>query len=80
MLVRKEIWDIREDRQALKKFLEDEAALDKELTPDAKAKLVGHPTKFLNDAEYHEALCRLGARLKRLALEKPEEVRSYMKE
>jgi len=30
--------------------------------------------------EYHEALCRLGARLKRLALEKPKEVRSYMKE
>jgi len=52
VLVRKEIWDIREDRQALKKFLEDEAALDKELTPDAKAKLVGHPTKFLNDAEF----------------------------
>ena len=28
--------------------------------------------------EYHEALCRLGARLKRLALEKPEDVRGYM--
>lgn len=28
--------------------------------------------------EYHEALCRLGARLKRLALDKPEEVRGYM--
>ena len=26
---------------------------------------------------YHEALCRLGARLKRLALEKPEEVRRF---
>lgn len=52
VLVRKEIWDIREDRQALKKYLEDEAALDKELAPDAKAKLVGHPTKFLNDAEF----------------------------
>jgi hypothetical protein len=52
VLVRKEIWDIREDRQALKKFLEDEAALDKELTPEAKTKLVGHPTKFLNDAEF----------------------------
>src|SRR5581483_3582635 len=27
--------------------------------------------------KYHEALCRLGARLKRLALEKPETLRSY---
>jgi hypothetical protein len=26
--------------------------------------------------EYHEALCRLGARLKRLALEKPEALKS----
>lgn len=28
-------------------------------------------------AEYHEALCRLGARLKRLALEKPDELRQF---
>jgi len=28
--------------------------------------------------EYHEALCRLGARLKTLSLEKPELIRSYM--
>jgi len=28
-------------------------------------------------SEYHEALCRLGARLKRLALEKPEELRRF---
>jgi hypothetical protein len=28
--------------------------------------------------EYHEALCRLGARLKRLALEKPDAIRSFM--
>ena len=27
--------------------------------------------------EYHEALCRLGAKLKRLALEKPEEIRRF---
>ncbi len=30
-------------------------------------------------AEYHEALCRLGARIKRLALEKPEAIRSFLK-
>jgi hypothetical protein len=29
--------------------------------------------------EYHEALCRLGARLKRLALEKPEALRQFSK-
>ena len=29
--------------------------------------------------EYHEALCRLGAGLKKLALEKPEELRRFMK-
>jgi hypothetical protein len=28
--------------------------------------------------EYHEALCRLGARLKRLALEKPDLLRRYV--
>jgi hypothetical protein len=29
--------------------------------------------------EYHEALCRLGARLKRLALDKPDAIRGFMK-
>ncbi len=29
--------------------------------------------------EYHEALCRLGAGLKRLALEKPEAVRPFLR-
>jgi hypothetical protein len=29
--------------------------------------------------EYHDALCRLGARLKRLALEKPEPLRQFMR-
>jgi hypothetical protein len=28
--------------------------------------------------DYHEALCRLGAKLKRLALEKPEELRKFL--
>ncbi len=27
--------------------------------------------------EYHDALCRLGARLKRLAMEKPEAIRRF---
>ena len=29
--------------------------------------------------EYHDALCRLGARLKRLALDKPDAIRGFMK-
>ena len=29
--------------------------------------------------DYHDALCRLGAKLKRLALEKPEEIRQFMR-
>jgi hypothetical protein len=29
--------------------------------------------------EYHDALCRLGARLKQLALDKPDAIRGYMK-
>jgi len=29
-------------------------------------------------SDYHEALCKLGARMKRLALEKPEEIRSFI--
>ena len=38
----------------------------------------GHDTSgdHLSD-EYHEALCRLGAGMKRLALEKPEELRRF---
>jgi hypothetical protein len=28
--------------------------------------------------DYHEALCRLGARMKQLALEKPEELRQFL--
>jgi hypothetical protein len=29
--------------------------------------------------DYHEALCKLGARLKRLALEKPEAMRVFLR-
>lgn len=52
VFVRKEIWDVREDRQALKNFLEVEASLDIELSLESKAKLISHPSKFLNDAEF----------------------------
>jgi len=52
VFVRKEIWDVREDRQALKTLLEEDQALQQELSPEAKAKLVNHPSKFMNDAEF----------------------------
>ena len=49
--VRKEVWDIREDRAALKRYLGEEAVLDKELSDDQKAKLLSHPSKFVTDSE-----------------------------
>ena len=52
LFVRQEIWDIREDRQALKRFLEAEEALGKELSAEDKEKLVNHSSKFLNDANF----------------------------
>jgi hypothetical protein len=52
VFVRRDIWDVLEDRQALRKFLDDEAALDKELSPEAKAKVASHPSKLVNDAEF----------------------------
>ena len=52
VLVRKEIWDVREDRQALRRFLEDEDALDRELSSEDKARLVNHPSEFVNNADF----------------------------
>lgn len=52
VFVRKEIWDIHEDRKALEKFLKDEIALDKELSPKDKTKLTSPPSKFLNDTKF----------------------------
>lgn len=49
--VRKEVWDIREDRAALKKYLAEEMVTEKELGEEQKAKLLNHQSKFLTDAE-----------------------------
>ncbi|MDY3554241.1 DUF4062 domain-containing protein [Gemmata sp. JC717] len=59
--VRKEVWDIREDRVALKRYLGEDAALDKELSDDQKGKLLGHPSKFVTDADVtFEFLAEIG--------------------
>lgn len=52
VFVRKEIWDIREDRNGLKEYLATDAALDKELSDEQKMRIINHPSKFLNDAEF----------------------------
>jgi hypothetical protein len=63
VFVRKEVWDIREDRNALKKHLEVDAELDKELTAQQKEKLVSHPSKFVNDATFITAFVDEVARI-----------------
>ena len=63
LFVRKEIWDIREDRKALRKYIEHDAELDKELSSEKMDKLVNHPSKFLNDAEFISAFIEEVARV-----------------
>ena len=64
LFVRKEIWDIREDRKALRKHLEHEAEL--ELSPQQMDKVVNHPSKFLNDAEFITAFIEEVARVREM--------------
>jgi hypothetical protein len=52
VFVRKEIWDIHQDRKELKRFLENEASLQTELSLEDKTKIVNHPSNFLNDANF----------------------------
>jgi len=49
--VRKEIWDIREDRKELKKHLQDTAQFES-ITDDQKRSITNHPSKFVEDAEF----------------------------
>lgn len=51
VFVRKEVWDIREDRTALRKYIEDNFVKEGELDADQAAKLVAHSSRFLTDAE-----------------------------
>jgi len=47
-LVRKEIWDIKEDRKSLENYLRQQ----QELSDEKIGGVVNHPSKFLNDAEF----------------------------
>ena len=49
--VRKNLWDIREDRKALIKAFEELNATSKELSDEDQKKLSNHPSTFVNDAE-----------------------------
>ena len=49
--VRRELWDLREDRKALENYLRNDLVAAKELTEDKLTEVVNHPSKFLNDAE-----------------------------
>lgn len=49
--VREEIWNLREDRMALRRFLQGEFKLLHELTEEEISSLVHHKSTFANDAE-----------------------------
>lgn len=47
-LVRKEVWDIREDRKALQSYLQEELKYD----PARARQIAGHPSKLVEDADH----------------------------
>ncbi|HLJ12638.1 MAG TPA: DUF4062 domain-containing protein [Planctomycetaceae bacterium] len=49
--VRKEVWDIREDRNGLRAYMAEDEALDKKLSADDKQKLLTHSSRLLPDAD-----------------------------
>lgn len=49
--VRKEVWDVREDRNELRRFLISEEAKELCLTPGAVRTISNHPSKFANDPD-----------------------------
>lgn len=52
VLVRKELWTIREERKELERYIKSEALLDAELEESEIEKITKHPSKFANDAEF----------------------------
>ena len=50
--VRQDLWNVREDRKELEKFLKAEIIQQKELTDADIANVVSHPSKFVNDADF----------------------------
>ena len=53
--VRKEIWDVREDRKALEKYLENNAIFES-ITEDQKKRIVSHPSKFVTNQFIKKAI------------------------
>ena len=51
IFVRQNLWDIREDRTALRKYISEDHAKLRELDVVAKDKLINHPSKFANDVD-----------------------------
>lgn len=58
IFIRQSIWDIKDDRKSLQKFLNEEYFYDKEIIATKKEKpisqkdIVNHNSNFVNDAEY----------------------------
>jgi hypothetical protein len=51
IFVREELWKLREDRKALKSFLESDLATSKELSPADIQKIVNHRSELVNNAD-----------------------------
>ncbi|MBC8492792.1 MAG: DUF4062 domain-containing protein [Chloroflexi bacterium] len=51
VFVREELWKVREDRKALKAFLEKDLATRKEISPSDVQEIVSHSSDIVNDAE-----------------------------
>ncbi len=51
VFVRQNLWDIREDRKALRKFIETDASTAREQTHLDPAKLADLPSRFVNDTD-----------------------------
>ena len=50
--VRKELWDIREDRKALKSYLLENFKSHREISEEEINLIVNHPSNLVNDAEF----------------------------
>ena len=51
IFVRQNLWDVREDRNELRKYLVQDLASLRELTPGAREELASHSSRFVNDAQ-----------------------------
>jgi hypothetical protein len=48
--VRQGLWDVREDRTSLGRYLEHDDAATRELSADLKSRIGSHPSRFVNNA------------------------------